>query len=104
MIYRIVIYDRSSETMKGSLVVPPSVLARVKKIAGFQPRDDGLGEYPLDEAQARQVAKILGFRPEPERFYYYVAPYDPHEDSGFQSSWGVGGRNLSYIGGYSDGA
>ena len=84
MMYRIVTYDRSSETMKGSLIVPPSVLAKVKKVAGFQPQDDGLGEYPLDGEQTRRVAKLLGFSPEPERFYYYVEPYDPPEDSGFQ--------------------
>ena len=84
MIYRVVTYDRTTELMKGSLVVPPSVLARVKRIAGFKPQDDGLGEYPLDEEQTRQVAKILGFRPEPDRFHYYVEPYDPPEDSGFQ--------------------
>jgi hypothetical protein len=84
MIYRVVTYDRTSERMKGSLVVPPSVLAKVKKIAGFQPQDDGLGEYPLDEEQTRQVAKVLGFRPEADRFYYYVEPYDPPEDTGFQ--------------------
>jgi hypothetical protein len=84
MLYRIVTYDRTTEQMKGSLVVPPSVLARVKKIAGFKPQDDGLGEYPLDEEQTKQVAKILGFRPEPDRFYYYVEPHDPPEDSGFQ--------------------
>jgi hypothetical protein len=84
MIYRVVTYDRTSERMKGSLVVPPSVLAKVKKIAGFQPRDDGLGEYPLDEEQTRQVAKVLGFRPEADRFYYCVEPYDPPEDTGFQ--------------------
>ena len=84
MMYRIVTYDRSSETMKGSLVVPPSVTAKVKKIAGFQPQDDGLGEYPLDEEQTRQVAKLLGFISEPDRFYYYVEPYEPPEDSGFQ--------------------
>jgi hypothetical protein len=84
MIYRVVTYDRTTEHMKGSLIVPPSVLARVKKIAGFMPRDDGLGEYQLDEGQTRQVAKVLGFRAEPERFFYYVEPYDPPEGSGFQ--------------------
>ena len=63
MIYRIVSYDRITERMKGSLIVPPSVLGQVKTIAGFQPQDDGLGEYPLDEEQIRQVATILGFRP-----------------------------------------
>lgn len=84
MIYRIVTYDRASERMKGSLIVPPRVLPKVKRIAGFKPQDDGLGEYPLDENQTRQVAKILGFRPDTERFYYFVEPYDPPEDSGFQ--------------------
>jgi hypothetical protein len=84
MIYRVVTYDRTTEHMKGSLIVPPSVLARVKKIAGFKPQDDGLGEYELDEGQTRQVAKLLGFRPERDRFYYYVEPYDPPEDNGFQ--------------------
>ena len=84
MIYRVVTYDRTTEHMKGSLIVPPNVLARVKKIAGFKLQDDGLGEYPLDEEQTRQVAKVLGFRAEPDRFYYCVEPYDPPEDSGFQ--------------------
>jgi hypothetical protein len=84
MIYRVVTYDRASEKLRGSLVVPPSVLAKVKKVAGFQPGDDGLGEYLLDEAQTQKVGQILGFRPETERFFYYVEPFDPPEDSGFQ--------------------
>ncbi|HVC52074.1 MAG TPA: hypothetical protein VND87_08645, partial [Stellaceae bacterium] len=54
------------------------------KIAGFEPQDDGLGEYKLDEGQTRKIAQILGFRPEPERFFYYVEPYEPPEDSGFR--------------------
>ena len=84
MIYRIVTYDRTSERMKGGLTVPPSVLAKVKKVAGFQPQDDGLGEYPLDEKQTLQVGRILGFKAEPDKYYYYVEPYDPPEDSGFR--------------------
>jgi hypothetical protein len=84
MIYRVVTYDRTTERMKGSLIVPPAVLTRVKKIAGFKPQDDGLGEYPLDEEQTRQVGKILGFKPAPAKFYYCVEPYDPPEDSGFE--------------------
>jgi len=84
--YRVVIYDKATERMKGSLVVPLSLLAKVKKIAGFQPGDDGLGEYPLDEKRTSNVAKVLGFRPEPGRFSYHVEPYDPPEDSGFQET------------------
>jgi hypothetical protein len=84
MIYRIVTYDRATERMKGSMSIPPRVLGEVKRIAGFGPQDDGLGEYPLDEAQTRQVARILDFNPEPDRFYYYVEPYEPPEDDGLQ--------------------
>jgi len=86
MIYRIVTYDRASERMKGSLIVPPRVLSKVKKIAGFKPQDDGLGEYLLNDEQTHQIANVLGFRPQPDRFFYYVEPYDAPEDSGFQQT------------------
>jgi hypothetical protein len=66
--------------MKGNLSIPSDVLEQIKRIAGFGPNDDGLGEYPLDEAQTRQVARILDFNPEPDRFYYYVEPYKPPKD------------------------
>lgn len=85
--YRIVTYDRGTEQMRGSLIVPPIALAKVKKIAGFKPQHDGLGEYPLDDEQTKKIAKILGFRPEPNRFHYYVEPYDA-EDVGFQQDRG----------------
>jgi hypothetical protein len=84
MMYRVVSYDRTTERMNGSLVIPPSVLARVKGIAGFQPQDDDLGEYSLNEEQTRQAANILGFRAESEKFCYQIEPYDPLDDSGFQ--------------------
>ncbi len=83
MIYRVVTYDRTSEQMRGSLIVPPSLVGKVKKIAGFKPADDGLGEYALDGSQTKKIAKILGFKPEEDRFYYYIEPYDPPDDTGF---------------------
>jgi hypothetical protein len=84
MIYRIVAYDKATERMKGTLPIPASVLEDIKRIAGFAPQDDGLGEYPLDEGQIRQVARVLDFDPQPDRFYYYVEPYEPPEDDGLQ--------------------
>jgi hypothetical protein len=86
MIYRVVTYDRSTERMKGNLPVPPFILDKVKSVAGFHPQDDGLGEYLLDEQQTRQIAQLLGFRPEPDRFYYYVEPYQPSDDNGLQEA------------------
>jgi hypothetical protein len=80
MIYRVVTYDRATERIKGSMPIPVGVLEQVKHVAGFGRQDDGLGEYPLDEVQTRQVARILNFNPEPGRFYYYVQPYESPED------------------------
>ena len=84
MIYRIVTYDKNTERMKGSLPVPLNVLPEVKRIAGFKPEDDGLGEYPLDKEQTREIARILGFYPEPDNFYYYVEPCESPEDDGLK--------------------
>jgi hypothetical protein len=84
MIYRVVTYDKKTDRMRGNLSIPPSVLEQIKRVAGFGPQDDGLGEYPLDDAQTRQVASILGFNPDPNHFYYYVEPYEPPEDDGLQ--------------------
>lgn len=86
MIYWVVTYEKATERMKGNLRIPPSVLAEIKKIAGLQPDHDGLGEYPLDEEQTRAIARILGFQPDPGRFYYYVEPYGPPEDDGLQQA------------------
>lgn len=38
MMYRVVACDRTTEYMKGSLVIPPTVLKKVQQIAGFHRR------------------------------------------------------------------
>jgi hypothetical protein len=86
MIYRVVTYDRTTERMKGNMPVPSRLLPKVKEIAGFQPKDDGLGEYLLDDEQTKKISKILGFRPETNRFYYYIEPYEPPGDDGLQQA------------------
>ena len=90
MIYRVVTYDRSTERMAGHLPVAPAFIEQVKKIAGFQPQDDGLGEYPLNKEQTGQIAQIMGFRPEPDRFFYYVEPYEFAADDGLQQQSLIG--------------
>jgi hypothetical protein len=84
MMYRVVTYGRSDEKMRGSLVIPNGAVAWAKQVAGVRPEDDGLGEYLLSEEQARSLAQYLGFKPEPEHFYYYLEPYEPPENTGFQ--------------------
>jgi hypothetical protein len=84
MIYRIVTYDKATERMRASMRVPPSLLEQVKKVAGVHPQDDGLGEYPLDDAQTRELGRVLGFGPMPDLFYYYFEPYEPTEHDGLE--------------------
>jgi hypothetical protein len=84
MIYRVVTYDRTDERMRGSLVIPSGSVPWAKKIARVAAGDDGLGEYPLDAEQTNALARHLGFKPDPEHFYYYLEPYEPPENTGFQ--------------------
>jgi hypothetical protein len=84
MIYRIVTYGRIDERMRGSLVIPSSSVPWAKEVARVSAEDDGLGEYPLDVEQTKTLAQHLGFKPEPEHFYYCLEPYEPPENTGFQ--------------------
>jgi hypothetical protein len=84
MNYRIVTYARSDETMRAFQVIPASSVPWAKKVAGVQPEDDGLGDYPLTDEQMREFAQYLGFKPEPEHFFYYFEPYEPPEDTGLE--------------------
>jgi hypothetical protein len=84
MIYRVVTYDRTDERMRGSLVIPSNSVPWAKEVAGVSAGEDGLGEYLLDAEQTKALAQHLGFKPEPEHFYYYLEPYEPPENTGFQ--------------------
>ena len=86
MIYRIVTYSKATDRMSGNLHVPPAMLGEIKGIAGVQPQDDGLGDYRLDDRQAREIGRILGFCAEPDSFYYFLEPYEPIENDGLQQS------------------
>ena len=71
MVYRIVRYGRDDEQIMGSLVIPEGWLTWAKNVVAVQPEDDGLGDYRLNDEQTRVSGQVLGFRPEPERFYYF---------------------------------
>jgi hypothetical protein len=94
MIYRVVTYDKTTERMKGTFAIPSSLIQEVKSIAGFKPHDDGLGEYLLDQDQTVQVARVLGFSPEMDKFFYYVEPYDPPEADGLRAVLSRADTNL----------
>ena len=75
-IYRIVTYDRATERMVANLPIPWTFVAKIRKIAGVTPFDDGMGEHQLTDAQVRRIAQILHFKPETELFFYYLEPFN----------------------------
>jgi hypothetical protein len=72
--YRLVGYDRETERQVASYVVPPAIAADAKQIAGVAACDDGLGDYPLDATQAREVGRLLGIEIDPKACDYLLEP------------------------------
>jgi hypothetical protein len=54
----------------GSLVIPEGWLPSAKNVA--RPEDDG--GITRSTTQIRVFGQVVGFRPEPERFYHYLIP------------------------------
>ncbi len=76
IVYRLVSYDKQTERKTGEFVIPDKKLAAIREIAGISPSDDGLGDYPLSDDQANDVARLLKMRVDGDAFTYYVEPYD----------------------------
>jgi hypothetical protein len=73
MQYRLRFYNRSPDQVGGVMDIPENLLPQVLAIAGMQNANDP-GEYPLDPNQVRDIAAVLGFKPEVARFVYHLEP------------------------------
>jgi len=76
IVYRLVSYDKRTERKAGELAIPGENLAAIREIAGIQPTDDGLGDYPLNDDQANNIARLLNTKIDCGALTYYVEPYD----------------------------
>ena len=75
IIYRLVAYSRETERVIGAHDVPERVVANAKGIAGIGADDDGLGDYPLDSRQTREIGRLLDVPVTPDTAEYFVEPY-----------------------------
>jgi len=73
MQYRVIFYNRSTDRVGGVIGIPGNLLPQVLVLAGIQNAND-LGEYPLDATQVRDIAMVLGFKPDLSRFEYHLEP------------------------------
>lgn len=75
IVYRLVSYSRKSERILAKYDVPQQAIEKAKAIAGIGNDDDGLGDYPLDRGQAKQIAALLSAPMDTESADYFLEPY-----------------------------
>ena len=73
MRYRVIFYNRSTDHVGGLIDIPGRFLPQVLAIAGMRNANEP-GEYPLDSKQVRDIAALIGFRPDVSRFEYFLEP------------------------------
>jgi hypothetical protein len=73
MQFRIILYNRSTDHVGGLIDIPGKFLPQVLAIAAI-PNASDPGEYPLDAKQVRDIAAVIGFKPDVSRFEYHLEP------------------------------
>ena len=76
IVYHLVSYDKETERKRGEFAISDDKLALVREIAEILPTDDGLGDYPLNDDQAGDIARLLNMKIDCDAFTYYVEPYE----------------------------
>jgi hypothetical protein len=73
--YRLAAFDRQTEELIGSDVIPSEFVVEIRRIAQIPPSDDGAGDYPLNAGQVSKIAKRLGINVDPASIDYFIEPY-----------------------------
>ena len=69
--YRVIMYERTTDRVGGIVDVPDLLAIQALAIAGVTDADEP-GESELDDAQARKLANLLGFRSNVARYVYHL--------------------------------
>lgn len=81
IVYRLVAYSRETERLIGSHDVSEAVVVKAKSIAGIPDDDDGCGDYPLDDRQAREIGKLMRVPVKLDTAEYFLEPYVFEQDT-----------------------
>ena len=82
IVYRLVAYSRETERLIGSHDVSEAIVAKAKRIAGIPDDDDGCGDYPLDDRQARKIGELMSVPVKLDTAEYFLEPYVFEADAG----------------------
>ncbi len=86
--YRLAAFDRQTEKLIGSDVIPREFVPEVRRIAQIPLSDDGAGDYPLDAGQVSKIARRLGIKVNPASIDYFIEPYVQETGSAPQKTAG----------------
>jgi hypothetical protein len=76
VIHRLVGYDRRTDRMKVKFDIPDRLMAEAKKIAKVPEDDpDAAWSYPLTEAKAHRLAKVIGVRADANEVEFYLEAF-----------------------------
>ena len=73
--YRLTAFDRRTDELMETHLIPAELVSEIKKIARIQAADDGAGDYPLNGKQAAKIGKRLGLTVHTESTEYFIEPY-----------------------------
>jgi hypothetical protein len=77
VVHRLTGYDRSSDELVFECDIPRREMARVKAIARVVAEDpDAAGSYPLEPAQAREIASMLGRSIDTDNLVFFLEPFN----------------------------
>lgn len=77
--YKLVGYDRESETLAVEHILPAGTAGRAKVIAGIAHRPEIIGDWPLSTAQAARIAESIREAVDLGRYDWFLEPYYPAE-------------------------
>lgn len=76
VVYRLVGYDKRTETLAVAFDVPRSDVAQAKAIVGLNSDHDAqLGDLELPTAQSHEIARLIRAPLDTERHDYFLEPY-----------------------------
>jgi len=74
--YWLVGYDRETERQAVSYEIPTQFVSELKRVARVAPQDRyALGDYPLNNSQARDIAGMIGETIDVSRFEFFFEPH-----------------------------
>jgi hypothetical protein len=75
VVYRLVGYDRKTERQTVRIDIPAKHVPFAKKVAHLDPYREVVADYPLDVAQARDIAGVIGKTIDTAHNDYFLEPY-----------------------------